>query len=104
MQASSGNVPIQPSGCVARQLLREGVRRTRISCKGEFFPVTLTLMSRAVSRPLSVQAVVRAMPYLRNAQPSERLARHVVMLHREPYDFGGTILHCRCDVTDVIPH
>ena len=80
MQASFGNVPIQLSGCVARQLLREAVRTTRNSRKGETLFVPLPLMSRAIFRPLSVQAVVRAMPYLRNARNRDSLAHNGVML------------------------
>ena len=80
MRASSGNVPIQLSGCVARQLLCEAVRGTRNSRKGEFFLVLLPLLSRAIFRLLSVQAVVRAMPHLRNARTRDSLAHDVVML------------------------
>ena len=79
MQASSGNVPIQLSG-VARQLLREAVRGTNILAKVDSFLSDSSLMSRAIFRPRSVQAEVRAMPYLCNAGTRDSLALNVVML------------------------
>ena len=42
MQASSGNLPIQLSNSVARQLPHQAAQRREIPCKGEVFTITIT--------------------------------------------------------------